>query len=446
MSGLVRGKIECVLAPINRQDQTQEFFTNLYSFFSNHPNYTVIALQYGSSAANLPNSTSSGTGTNYYNQANSFGYNAFFVVRANATAARPYDVYYLFQWGGSPTQVGTSYELGASPGNPALAAGYAYGNAVNGVGGNTNYTTLIVQAAIGIGGTGGSSLSPNNGNPWKGTSNVNGADTKSAAAIAGAGPVWGAPSGGGTGVMIFPRSCDGAQGTTTIAGTYAHLAQDGGLIYALDIDTQQTRMSIVGDDDSWCLMVDYTDNGNYYMIYSGLYVPRPNTQNVELNYPFVCLWAYQTLPMPFGVNNQYAPPTSSDQYMGGICNSVSGTVNSVSIDHYANNFVVDTNFNPDHQMANLGTVYNEWPIWVGQFENYGGTQLTGYLGQIVFIKEMYNVNTNDTKSDFSRIFIGSTTLAQSKVSVPWDSQNNTVPRSGTTVAGVTFVTSLGGGL
>ena len=71
-----------------RQCLAQTVFKNIYDFFSSHPNYTIIALQYGLTSSQLPSpatATGAGTGTGYYDAASYFGYNAFFVTRANAT-------------------------------------------------------------------------------------------------------------------------------------------------------------------------------------------------------------------------------------------------------------------------------------------------------------------------------------------------------------------------
>jgi hypothetical protein len=433
MSGLVRGKIECVINTGNRQDQTQVFFKNLFDFFNTHPNYTIIALQYGLTGSNLPNSTTSGMGTGYYDQAASFGYNSFFVARANATTARPFDVYYLFQWGGTVNQTGANTVLGAAigPGAPALSNGSSQPQ-----GGNN--TTLMVQAAIGIGGTSGSAGSPNNGNPWKGTNVATGSDLKPTI-----GPVWGAPPGGGTGAMVFPRSNDGNVGGLQQAGAFISRTQNGSQVYSISTDAGlQTRMHIVGDDDSWCVAIDNSDNGNYYFGYWGLYEPRANVaQNIP--YPYCSIMSYNNIPINFADQSIYGDIAGTSSQQGGIALTFTGSVGQLQIDVPVNNFAVDTNFNPDHQAP--GNAYNEWPIWAGVFEN-NPAQLSGFLGYITFIKYMFNVPTNDTKSDFSRIVLGSTTLQQQKISMPWDSQNNTVPRSGASRAGVTFVTNLGGGL
>jgi|SRR5579863_1660801 len=427
MSGLTRGKIECVINTTNRQANMQVYFKNLYDFWNAHPNATMIALQYGNSTNLVPGSSSSGTGTNYYDQATSFGFNAFFVVRLNATTVRPYDVYLLFQWCGAPNFTSNS-GFGTSPGNPGNINGNTQGNAFNS---NSN-PGIAMQAAIGIGGTGGSAGSPNNGNPWKGTSNVNGADTKNATSV------WGAPPGGGTGMMVFPRS--NQDGTGAFRNTVANCM---GISY-FDFDTGQQRMGIVADDDSFIIFTDHSDNGNYYMCYSGIFSPRPNLVPL-ITYPYCAVCTINNIPLDFlgvfanGVTHGYGEIAGTQNNQGGIVNVLSGTVVTCQLDHWAGNFNVDSNFQPNHQLANLGTPYNEFPIWCGVAELYPPQQ-AGWLGQINFIRDVYNVPTNDTKSDFSRIFLGSTTAGSSHISAPWDSQNNTVPRSGNTRAGVTFVT------
>lgn len=398
----------------NRQSITQAFFKILYDYFSTHPNYTVIALQYGATVQ-LPGSPagSSGTGTGFYDQINSFGYNSFFVVRANATNARPFDVYHLFQWGGSINQVGNSF--GSAPGNPGLVRG---SNSPI----NNNFTYLGHAAAIGIGGTGGSPKSPGNGNPWKGTTAANGTDTKAAS-----GPVWAAPAGGGSGVIIFPRSNDG------VSGAHRTLAQNTGDIFAYTTDAGgQVRLSIVGDDDSFAIAADYSDDGRYTLAYSGLYTVR---NGLTAPYPYCVIDTDSYLPWSVTDQSTYGDIAGTSTQQGGVVQAVSGTCAQLQLDHYSN-FATDTNFWPDHSFAT--TTYNELDIPIGIYEPTP-TQVSGFLGQIDFVREMYNVLTNGVKSDYSRIFLGLTVLQDRKYSIPWDSQNLTAPRSGTSRAGVTFV-------
>jgi len=415
MSGLIRGKIECVATtlPQNRQNIVQIMFKNMYDFFAAHPNYTLIALQYGNSTNLVPGSASSGTGTNYWDQPLSFGFNAFFVVRANATAARPFDVYYLIQWAGAPNVTANS-GIGVAPGAPALS------NGQSSIQGSNNEAGIIMQVAIGIGGSGGSALSPSNGNPWKGTSNANGADTKATT-----GPVWGAPAGGGTGVIIFPRSNDNF-------GAFHSLAQNGGNIAFYGSEPAQARFHLIGDDDSWVFANDGADNGSYSITFNGLYTPRTS---LTITYPFCSVMSVST-PWTYTDESIYGDIAGTSNQQGGVVQLLSGTVAQMQLDHYSN-FATDPNFWPNKQFAS--TTYDELTIPIGIYE--AGTSqdnISGFLGQIDFVREMYNVPTNGVKSDYSRIFVGTTTLQSTHYSIPWDKETRTVPRSGNTRQGYSF--------
>ena len=414
MSGLVRGKIECVINAQghNRDTVAQQAFKNLYDFFVSHPNYTMIALQYGSSSTQVNGSTTSGTGVGFYDQAVSFGYNAFFVVRANATVARPYDVYYLFQWAGATNQSGLA--IGTAPGAPAL------GNGFSGYNNNTTYAGVSYQVAIGIGGSGGSALSPSNGNPWKGSSSNNGTDTKPTT-----GPIFGAPAGGGTGVIIFPRSNDNV-------GGHRLLTQNQGVIMWWNTEPIQVRMHVIADDDNFVIATDIGDNESYSLSYSGLYTPRTS---LSPTYPFCTLMAVNALPFNYTNTTVYGDTAGTSNLQGGIVQVLSGTVAQLQLDHLTN-FAQGADYWPNRQFNT--TMFDELTIPIGIYE-VGQANVSGYLGQIDFIREMYNVPTNAVKSDYSRIFLGSTTLAATKYSVPWDKETKTVPRSGNTRQGYSFV-------
>jgi len=425
MSGLVRGKVECAInagtaalnidannAYFSRCALMQACFKGLYDYFTSHPNYSLIALQYGNTTG--PGFSSPGTGTNYYDTPGSFGHNAFFVVRANATTARPYDVYHLFQWAGVTAWAANS-GWNQSPGAPSLCAGYLFPNN-SGV-----YAGVGHAAAIGIGGTGGSALSTSNGNPWKGTQNANGTDTKPST-----GPIWGAPAGGGTGVIIFPRSNDGA------TGAFKSQTQNLGTLFNCSTDGQLTRFHIVGDDDSWVLAWDWNDTSNYVLSYSGLYVPRAN---VTVPYPYCVIDSWNGCPLQYGDGTVYGDIVGISLNQGGIVSPLSGTCAQMQLDHY-NVFTSDTNFWPDHCFNTLS--FNMLDIPVGIYEPYP-QQISGFLGQIDFFREMYNVPTNGVSSDYSRMFVGAPAIASSKYAIPWDKTTHTVPRSGNTRTGVTFV-------
>ena len=417
MSGLVRGKIECYFNTFSRNALQQCCFKVTYDYFTSHPNYTLIASNFGATTqvSNSP-AGSSGTGTGFYDQPASFGYNAWFVIRSNATAVRPFDVYHMFQWSGAPNQGGVSF--GTTPGNPGLINGSTQPI-------DNNHTFMAYAAAIGIGGTGGSALSPANGNPWKGTTAANGTDTKPTV-----GPIWGAPTGGGTGVIIWPRS------NSNYGAHRAQTQNMGALGSSFSNDANfPNRFHIVGDDDSWVLFNDYGDIGTgFTMGYSGLYTPR---NNVTVPYPYVVIDSYNGLPWAVAAESAiYGDIAGTSAQQGGIVTPLSATVVSAVMDHYSL-FSQDANFWPDRSVS--PPVFNQLDIPVGSFETGGPQDFCGFLGQIDFIREMYNVPQYSVSSDYSRIFIGTTTVNQIKWALPWDKATKTVPRSGQNRNGITFV-------
>ena len=421
MSGLVRGRIECVVPSINVnlawQVNAQAMFKVLYDFFTSHPNYSLIASYYGVTSPLVYNSPagSSGTGTGFWDETKSFGFNAWFVVRQNATAARPYDVYHLFQWSG-PTSYGAP-SFGSSTGTTALLLGS--NNPVNG-----NYAYVGHQAAIGIGGIGGSALSPSNGNPWKGTTNANGADTKPASTS-----IWGAPSGGGTGVIIFPRSNDGPN------GAFRQQTQNCGQVMNWGGGSgQQTRFHVVADDDSFVIATDFSDLGQYCMCVSGIYQPRTS---LTVPYSYLVIDTADALPFVYTAESVYGDVAGTATRQGGIVQVTTGSVGSMQLDHYSA-FATDVNFWPNRQATPY--TYDMLDIPVGIYEiGLSGNSVSGLLGQMDFIREVFNVPTNGVTSDYARIFIGWNTIATTKYAVPWDKQGRTVPRSGTTRGGISFV-------
>jgi len=419
VSGLIRGRVECVVPGIAVnlawQVNAQACFKVLYDFFTSHPNYSLVASYYGVTSPLVFNSPTggSGTGTGFWDEAHSFGFNAFFVVRAKATAARPFDVYHLFQWGG-PTNYGAP-SFGSSTGTTALIMGN------NGSSGQAAY--LGHQAAIGIGGTGGSALSPGNGNPWKGTTNANGTDTKPASTS-----IWGAPAGGGTGVIVFPRSCDSNW------GSFRTQAQNCGQIMNwAGASGQQTRWHVVADDDSFVIAIDFSDQGLYCMSYSGIYQPRTS---ISVAYPYLVIDTADALPFVYTAESIYGDVAGTATRQGGIVQALTGSVAGLQLDHYSS-FATDVNFWPNRQFAT--PTFDQLDVPVGIYEPSPGGSYSGMLGQIDFFREMYNVPTNAVSTDYSRIFVGGTAVATTKYAIPWDSQNKTVPRSGYQRQGVSFV-------
>jgi len=437
MAGYIRGKVECNFTNKDLNYNCQNAFKVLYDFFTSHPQYTLIALQYG--ATNGPATAGAGAGTGFadpFNQGgNSFGNNAFFVVRQNATLTRPYDVYHFFQWcGGSNLTRGSTFPT--APGTPAAIQSYPFG-APN----SNNNASVGYQCVIGISGSGGTTGSVGNGfgNPWRGGMNALtgtlGIDIK-----AQVGPVWGPPAGGGTGMMIFPRSCDGPNGSFISKAENCIC-----LLQGTTNDNRDWRMNVVADDDSFAVTLDNTDVGtNIIAFYSGPYVPRAGmASGSQANItPWVVMGdAVDALPWQLGNEQVWGDAAGSANRQGGIVGNTTGSVRSLCID-YPGVFLNDINMQPNNTLSSSvgaggGAYYDEMQIPVGIFETTP-SQICGYLGEIDFVRWVWNVSPG-VRWDFNRTWFGQPGPAGLKLSVPWDGQNKTVPRSGTTRAGTTFI-------
>jgi hypothetical protein len=462
MSGNVRGKIECYISNKDHNYNMQNVFKNLYDFFTSHPNFALISLNYGNT--NGPAASGAGTGAGYVGQDNTnivpaaatFGNNAWFVVRQNATLARPYDVFHLFQWTGANNGTrGQSFGTGPA-GSPGLVNGSTQPI-------NANYGAVAHACAIGVSGSGGQiigniygastsgSLGSGFGNPWRGTMNAYtgalGTDTKPAT-----GPVWSAPvaSGtyaAGTGVMIFPRSNDGDTGAFRGASSVGHFAENMGGMYAGNNNVNSdVRMHVIADDDSFVFWVDTNDSNNAstIMCFSGIYVPRAGLNSGAQGgiTPYAVIDSYNALPWSVANESVYGDIAGTSAQQGGIIGNTTGSVRPLVMDQSVA-FMIDFNFHPNQTMSSsTGPAptgfYDEYDIPVGIYEPTP-VQISGFLGHIDFVRSMYNVSTPGVRWDFNRSFVGSLTVADRKYSIPWDSQNRTVPRTGTTRQGITFV-------
>jgi len=171
MAGTIRGKIECLQASGSTQNQGQTYFTSIYRFLKQLEvaGVTTEIARHGglsSTAANV----------NYYDEANPFLTNAWYVFRFNTNGSRTWPWYIFVQWAWG----GTS-DFGQSPGNPGLILN----NSTLPV---STEVIVGIQCAIGFGG---------DQNPWNGTTGAQA--TKGSM-------VWRVPANGGTNVAVFTRS------------------------------------------------------------------------------------------------------------------------------------------------------------------------------------------------------------------------------------------------
>lgn len=381
MSGTVKGKIECYLNAMGPtwtyRDHGQAVFKNLYDFFSAHPNMTQIARHggVGGTASNV----------NYWDQTNPFLNNAWFVFRMNTAVQNPlylgtrtYPWYVLAQW--ARTDVGV---FGASPGNPGLV------DATTGTGSDTR---VSLQFAIGIGG---------DQNPWKGSGSL-GTNTKGT-------PVWGAPT-GGTGSLVWPRS-------NNVGGAHDTNKQNTATMF-IQTGAGTARCHFLADDDNFVFLYDQGAY-NYSGIFFGQYVPRPE---LTIPYPNVM----------FGTGAAFVPTTRTRVYggplgdgysfegitnLGGIAgpNPLTDGVRSVMLDRYASMLETNTIFTPNKNFTI--PVTDEFPISVIMAEV---PSYYGWLGQVEFVREVFNIEPMARKSDGTRaVMSGSQVMNAIKWAVPW---------------------------
>lgn len=395
MSGIIRGKVDCLSNTGSTANNCQEAFKNCYDFFASHPNMTLISRNSGSSSA--------AGDIAFWDQSNRFRHNAWAVFRMNPTAVRPYPVYFQIQYGES----GGGVNFGNAPGSPALVGGSDV----------TNNTAphLGIQVAIGEGGT---------ENPFKGTMNAGSPnDTR-------ANPLWGVPT-GGVRAHLFPRTNNpgGPALNVTQKHDFCHMHgfQNGAIAH---------RYHFIADDDSFLFMLDEGDTNTYdSMNYSGIFVPRTG---LSLTYPFVMLglgYDSSGTVYPLPINQEFGNPTLvalSRRDGGVVAGATSNGVRNVFVDRFQN--IISNSQQPNLQFA--APEYEEFTIPLYTNETSAGAVAIAHLGHITFIKESANLSTNDTNVALTRAAFGDNTLTSVKTMVPWGGL--TPPKSNSTRGGTLF--------
>jgi hypothetical protein len=357
MSGTLHGRIEMNLSSLGTEASQLQAFVQLVQFFNGHPGMTRIASRDGGSGSGVDVAVHSGA----------------FVV---------------YEWIGSPIhriyflmQVGAGAgDINSNGGGPSTS--YA----------GTNADGIYIAFAIDTTG----------GNPWKGTTLNNNADTKAT-------PVWGTAGGD---LLIWPRqnSTGGAQATNKeYLGCMSHTASSLG------------RCHILSDNTFMLFANDIGANGTYDdLMWFAPYIPDAG---LSVLHPFV---------MASGVSlASTALPSAGTAYEGGI--SGPSTSDGVLTLHQSWDGGADLyDFNSfrgsnTYLVSSLSAIVND---------TITGEQ--GRLGRIdpQLVGMVANVSTHDRNADLTRTVFGSGTPSHAKVAVPWDGA--TVPGSGATQGGVTF--------
>lgn len=369
MAGTPTGCVEIyTTTPTTYEQHFNIAFKNIYDTMVAHPSASIVSLYYGNA----------GTGTDYYDGVSPFLNGAFFVVKMPANVNRDYDYYWMCQYKAT-----------------AAATGNALPFLIN------NGTNTGIGFAI-------CAVSGSTENPWNGTLNNDGTDSKGS-------PVWAATTGS---LILIPASNN--TGNT-------HGTNKENCIGVTNAATTTIVSHFVCDNDH----VFYGTNGNIaypLMNYFTYFGPYKTHQQIASG--AVRLYGVSSLgnATPIVRNNSYA----NDNTQGvSLVNSGSNYSDRSFILTSAKS--IDTNYFP---AANMFGAYQEldWNLYVRNTT----TDTYGLLGQYghEFIGRIMNVASGDVKTGYTRAYFGTTTLADMKLGIPWD--GFTVPGSGTSRTGSYF--------
>ncbi len=284
MAGTIVGSIEHRLNNVSSPDTNSQVFKTLYDFFNDVANCTLTALSYGTS----------GTGDNYYDEADPFDDNAF-AVFTFASAATPFDV--LIQWSDAETWTSTRLSGGTS---------------ADGVG---------MMVALREDGT----------SPWNGTTNADGTDTHGT-------PIW---TPGGSTLHVLDVS-------NTTGGTYATNRENLQEV-SQDYTSGFGRMHMFADDDTFIVLSDPTDNGDYRLSGGGLFVPRTGLTVARPVFMFG-----STTSNDIGDSNDIIGTTNGNgSREGGLLTAAPGTVIPFSFGQAPDDLFNNT-FQPNQQASPAG--------------------------------------------------------------------------------------------
>lgn len=257
MSGIKVFKSDCYLdifgssPSLGSVDISQWTFKTVWDFFKQLETQgyvTEIARNNGSSATFSPK----GLGTDFYNEANPFGENAWAVFLFPPSSNRIVPYYVFFQW-----NLGTDF--GSAPGSPGLILGGSGGSVSN-----INLGFAMAAATDDLG---------DYTSPWPMASTGSmGSDTKQS-------PVWEIPVDGFS--YIFPRS-------NSVGGTYATIRQNT-CGFQLAAPSTDLRIDCVGDEDNWAITIN--DNSTFQdnsFVGGGYYISHPDITTAAVPLFMLC--------------------------------------------------------------------------------------------------------------------------------------------------------------
>lgn len=378
MAGPIHGSLEHYFAGTGLGTGSNNVaFVNIYRFLNNNTGSLGIR-RIAYNTGSTPTGASNTRDMNYFDEANPAGGNAWACFYFSS-ASIPFNIL---------IQTANGLTFGNAPGSPGL------------------YRGTTTTAGVGIA----FAQRADGGDCWNGSSGSNGYDTKGT-------PVWNART---SSMALYPRSNDGIRG-----GSHATSKQNTiGIGVGANTDF---RMSLVADYDNFCWVHDATADVSYETIMFGIYTP---ISGISPDIPYFCM---TSAGLPITVTT-YGDLAGTSTTNGGISYpnlALSGTC-ILGNDRYGTTFFSNVYAAPNRAFATPR--YDEHPILLGINES---PNQVGIMGQAYeFFREVYNIATHDTNGDGSRAAFGNTTLANIKLTIPWDP--GVVPGSGLTRTGYQF--------
>ena len=398
MSGQLYGRVECYSNPGGADPEmriSQEIFKGLYEFllYLETEGVTALRARYNGDTA---------TGVDYHDGVNPFRTNAW----------------YLFEWltdtttPANPAYAGTRTEpffifVQFARGDQGVFASSGSGSPVVFKNGNISggVAAIGMQMAVGVGGT---------LNPWNGTSGTFGSPGTFGTQTKGT-PVWVNPPSGGTGLYVFPKA--------NSTGTYSTNRQALLPIYEANLaNDTPNRYHFMADHDGLLILIDQSNTNQYTVAYSGVYEPKAGFATsppyIQFSHTSGTL---STSPTVYGDSN------GSNISNGGIAFvGATGTPQVRSVMFSRLDEILSTTLQPNRWFGS--PAYDEIPPIVGVQDLYGGP-----AGAMTFFREVKNVINLERNTAGDKLVVGSSTVSDPKVIVPWNS--SVVPLSGVTRVG-----------
>lgn len=395
----IKGSIEHRFT--NGGNGQSEFFGMMYNFL----NGMALSGSNGVTKIAFNKGLNGNVGMGLWDSAVPFTDNAFAVFRFG-NAIIPFYIMIQVVWQGTNT-------FGAAPGNPGLIYGNSYpwditNNATQGGGVGIQYAQRL-----------------DGGNPWAGTQNNDGNDTKGT-------PVW---SPGGSVLAVWPRNNSvGGNYVTNKENCFAFLTgrnDSTSWFTSANPNTNNVgfKVHFIADENNFAVIVDSQADGTYGIHMFGHYTPKPG---LAVQMPYFAFHAMNQTNDPILLRNQQYGATGLQEWDGGVVHptaslGVKGAVfETVGL-------LFSSPFSPNKLVPPNTGRFDMAPIFIGMKDTAPNN---GFLGVVDFTRYVYGIASQFTSGDKTLAAWGNTNQNSAKLVLPWDGK--TAPGVGNSRAGIQF--------